>query len=82
MMSRILVQELNQRLPGSTVYGDSGAISTPPDATVEINLQRFDLDRDGACCWPRRSRSTQARRVARGVTVRPADGTTPPWWRP
>ncbi len=48
MMGRILVQELNQRLPGSTVYGDSGAISTPADATVEINLQRFDLDRDGA----------------------------------
>ena len=47
MMGRILVQELNQRLPGSTVYSDSGAISTPADATVEINLQRFDLDRDG-----------------------------------
>jgi uncharacterized lipoprotein YmbA len=47
MISRILVQELNQRLPGSAVYADNGAISTRPDATVEINLQRLDLDSQG-----------------------------------
>ena len=52
MLSRILVGDLNQRLPGSTVYADSGAISMPSDATVEINLQRFDVDRDGALTGP------------------------------
>jgi uncharacterized lipoprotein YmbA len=78
LMSRILVQELNQRLPGSSVYGDSGAISTPPDATVEINLQRFDLGRDGAVLLVAQIAVDGKSTVARGVTftVRPADGTT------
>jgi uncharacterized lipoprotein YmbA len=78
MMSRILVQELNQRLPGSTVYGDSGAISTPPDATVEINLQRLDLDRDGAVLLAAQIAVSGKTAASRGVafTVRPADGTT------
>lgn len=78
MMSRILVQELNQRLPGSTVYGDSGAISTPSDATVEINLQRLDLDRDGAVVLSAQiavdGKRTASRNAA--VTTRPADSTT------
>ena len=78
MMSRILVQELNQRLPGSTVYGDRGAISTSPDATVEINLQRLDLDRDGTVLLTAQiavdGKATASRGVA--LTVRPADGTT------
>ena len=78
LMSRILVQELNQRLPGATVYGDSGAISTLPDATVEINLQRLDLDRDGAVLLAAQIAVDAKRTVSRGValTVRPADGTT------
>lgn len=78
MMSRILVQELNQRLPGSTVYGDAGAISTPPDATVEINLQRFDLNRDGAVLLAAQIAVDGKRIVSRGVTltVRPTDTTT------
>jgi uncharacterized protein len=78
MMSRILVQELNQRLPGVTVYGDSGAISTPPEATVEINLQRLDLDRDGALLLAAQIAVDTKHTASRGVafTVRPADGTT------
>jgi uncharacterized lipoprotein YmbA len=78
MMSRILVQELNQRLPGVTVYGDSGAISTPADATVEINLQRLDLNREGAVVLAAQIAVDAKHIVSRGVafTVRPADGTT------
>jgi hypothetical protein len=78
MLSRILVQELNQRLPGSTVYGDSGAISIPAAATVEINLQRFDLDRDGAVLLAAQIAVDGRGTTSRGVmfTVRPADGTT------
>jgi uncharacterized lipoprotein YmbA len=79
MLSRVLVLELNQRLPGGTVYGDSGAISTPPGATVEINLQRLDLDRDGAILLTAQVAVEGKTTVSRGVTftVRPADGTTP-----
>ena len=78
MMSRILVQELNQRLPGSTVYGDSGAISTRSDATVEINLQRFDLDHTGAVLLVAQVAVDGKVMVAQGVsfTVLPADAST------
>jgi uncharacterized lipoprotein YmbA len=78
MISRILVQELNQRLPGSTVHADSGAISTTPDATVEINLQRFDLDRDGAVLLVAQVAIDGRRAASRAasLTVRPTDATT------
>jgi hypothetical protein len=48
MIGRVLVRALAQRLPGSTVYAESGAISAEPDATVQINLQRLDRDATGA----------------------------------
>ena len=78
MMSRILVQELNQRLPGGTVYGESGAISTRPDATVEINLQRLDLNNDGAVLLAAQIAVEGKRTASRGIalTVRPTDATT------
>jgi uncharacterized lipoprotein YmbA len=78
MMGRILVQELSQRLPGGTVYGDSGAISMPANATVEINLQRLDLDRDGAVLLVAQIAVDGKRTASRGVTFteRPADATT------
>ncbi len=78
MMGRILVLELSQRLPGSTVYADSGAISALPDATVEINVERFDLDRLGGVRLEAQVAVDGRRSRARGVslTVRPVDGTT------
>lgn len=48
MIGRVLVQELLQRLPGSVVFPENGAISSAPDASVEVNVQRFDADRSGA----------------------------------
>ena len=47
MLARVLVEEIGQRLPGSTVYSEAGAITATPDATVEVNVQRFDLNRQG-----------------------------------
>jgi uncharacterized lipoprotein YmbA len=48
MLGRVLVQDLSQRLPQSTVYSSSGAVSgSSPDATIELEVQRLDLDRDG-----------------------------------
>jgi uncharacterized protein len=44
MIGRTLSRALAQRLPGSTVYLESGAISTEPDATVQVNVQRLDQD--------------------------------------
>jgi hypothetical protein len=48
MLSRVLVQELSQRLPSSTVFSENGAITATPDASVELNVQRFDEDHSGA----------------------------------
>ena len=48
MLSRTLVAELAQRLPDSVVYGENGAVTTPPDATIELNIQRLDQDASGS----------------------------------
>jgi uncharacterized lipoprotein YmbA len=45
MLGRVLVQELSQRLPGSSVYGESGAINADENASVGVNIQRLDADR-------------------------------------
>jgi uncharacterized lipoprotein YmbA len=47
MLSRILIQELSQRMPHSTVLPSSGAVSVTPDATIELNVQRLDEDAAG-----------------------------------
>jgi uncharacterized lipoprotein YmbA len=47
MLSRVLVEELSQRLPQSTVLSDSGAVSATPDATIALNVQRLDQDMAG-----------------------------------
>src|SRR5438477_5666604 len=47
MLSRILIEELSQRLPQSTVFGESGAVTASPDATIELNFQRLDEDASG-----------------------------------
>lgn len=47
MLSRVLTEELSQRLPQSTILSSSGAVSVSPDATIEINVQRLDEDAAG-----------------------------------
>jgi uncharacterized protein len=48
MVNRVLVEELSQRLPGSIVIADNGAVTARPDATVEVNILRLDEDAGGA----------------------------------
>jgi uncharacterized protein len=47
MIGRVLAQDLSQRLPASSVFGQSGAITADPTLRVEIDVQRFDLGDDG-----------------------------------
>jgi uncharacterized protein len=47
MLSRVLVEELGQRLPHSVVLSESGAVTAQPDATIELNVQRLDEDASG-----------------------------------
>jgi uncharacterized lipoprotein YmbA len=78
MLSRILVAELQQRLPGTTVFPESGAISANPDATVEINIERLDQDAAGQLILAAQialsGRRTQTRTVRFSVT--PPNPTT------
>jgi uncharacterized lipoprotein YmbA len=70
MLTRVLVEELSQRLPGSTVIDEEGAITVDADVTVEINLRRLDASRAGEVILaaqvavarrnPRRSPATRA----------------------
>jgi uncharacterized lipoprotein YmbA len=47
MIGQTLAQDLQQRLPGTTVFTQSGAISTEAQATLELNVARFSKTRDG-----------------------------------
>ena len=47
MIARVLEQELSERLPGTSVFSDTGAIAAEADATVEIDIQRMDADAAG-----------------------------------
>lgn len=47
LVARVLAEDLNTRLPGSSVFTSAGSISATPDATVELDLQRFDPDASG-----------------------------------
>jgi len=80
MLSRVLVEELGQRLPQSTVFAESGAVSASPDATIELNLQRLDEDAAGDLVLQAQAsvsfkgRPGQALRNFRFVVTPPAPG--------
>jgi uncharacterized lipoprotein YmbA len=48
MVGRVLAQDLAQRLPGSTVYAEGGAIGGGADLRVELDIQHFDADAAGS----------------------------------
>jgi hypothetical protein len=43
-LSRVLIDELGQRMPRSVVVSENGALTTSPDASVALNIQRLDED--------------------------------------
>jgi uncharacterized lipoprotein YmbA len=47
MIGRIIAQDLTQRLPNSSVFDQSGAITANPDARVEVDILNFDPTGDG-----------------------------------
>lgn len=47
MLTRVLAQDLTERLPQTTVYTSAGAVTGSPEATIEVELSRLDLDRAG-----------------------------------
>jgi uncharacterized protein len=47
MLTRILAEDLTLRLPRSTIYTSAGAVTGSPEAIVELQLQRLDVDKGG-----------------------------------
>ena len=47
MVARVLAENLQSRLRGTSVFTSTGAISAETGAKVEIDLQRFDADPSG-----------------------------------
>ncbi len=47
MVGRVLAEDLNSRLAGTSVFSAAGAISADAGARVEIDIQRFDADAGG-----------------------------------
>ena len=83
LVGRILVEDLGRRLPGSSVYAETGSISADPDATLEVDVQRFDADASGLVTlvaqWSvERGRGNPAGPpVTDRITVTPASTATP-----
>ena len=48
MLDRVFTEDLVERLPDASIFAESGAISTQPDITLEIDIQRFDPDADSS----------------------------------
>ena len=47
LIGRVTAENLAARLPGATVFTEAGSITADPDATVELDVQRFDADASG-----------------------------------
>jgi uncharacterized protein len=47
MLARVLMEDLSQRLPRTTIYTSTGAVTGSPEATIEMEVQRLDLDSSG-----------------------------------
>ena len=81
LIGRILAEDLNQRLTGSSVFTTAGSISAQPDARIELDVQRFDADASGAVVLlaqvavSRGRRANAATRTVR-LTQRPAGPAT------
>jgi uncharacterized protein len=76
MLSRVLAENLRQRLPSAVVFGEGGAITTEPNAIVEVDVQRLDTDRSGAVVLvAQAARQGGAARAVR-LSVQPAASAT------
>jgi uncharacterized lipoprotein YmbA len=72
MLERVFVEDLVERLPGTAVFSESGAISTAPDLILEVDLLRFDGDASGTVVLLAQVavRRADARELAHARTLR------------
>ena len=83
MLGRVLAEDLNQRLPGTTVFTAEGSLSPEPQARVEVDVPRFDLGAAGRVVLraqvavTRTGNKTSTRTRAVRVETTPASAGTP-----
>jgi uncharacterized lipoprotein YmbA len=80
MLGRVLAENLTLRLPGSTVFVESSALSLQGEVTVEVEILRFEADAAGAVTLSAqlalRPEGRAERRPARAFTTSaPVSGT-------
>jgi uncharacterized protein len=67
MFARVLAQDLAQRMPEATVLNEQGAVSLPPDASVDLEVQEFAPDASGTVVL---QAQIAVERTARGASRR------------
>jgi uncharacterized lipoprotein YmbA len=80
MVIRILVENLAMRLPHSQVLAGSASLTVPADATVEVDISRFDADPSGVVILAARwavERETQKTPHLQFDRISVAEPTTP-----
>jgi len=79
MLSRVLTQNLGQRLPGTTIFAENGAVTALPDAMLGVNIQRLDQSRSGQIVLTAQVSVTRREATARTITlqVTPSGNGTP-----
>lgn len=83
MLGRVLAEDIEQRAPGSSVFTEGGAIRADADASIEIDVRRFDVGPKGEVALVAEVALKQPNSAAlvasRSVTLRvaPKDGSTP-----
>jgi len=70
MIDRVLTEDLVERLPGSAVFVEAGAISTRADTVLEMDIQRCDADPDGTLVLLAQVAIRPDGRAARAQTLR------------
>lgn len=69
MLSRVLTQNLTQRLPGTTIFAENGAVTALPDAMLGINIQRLDQARSGNIVLTAQVSVARRDTAARTITI-------------
>lgn len=79
MLGRVMIQNLTQRLPGTTVFSENGAIATAADAIMGVNIQRLDMDKAGQVVLIAQVSVTRRDTMTRTFTINvtPAASGTP-----
>jgi uncharacterized lipoprotein YmbA len=76
MLSRVLTQNLTQRLPNTTIFAESGAVTATPDAMMGINIQRMDQARNGNVMLIAQISVTRRQTTARTITIQVTPAST------